>query len=354
MTNTGNVTLSGPFTVDDDQTTVTCPATATLPIGAHITCTATSTITQADLDAGHLTNVASATNGSVTSETDTATVNASQGPALLLAKTATPSTYAAVGTVIHYSYRVTNTGNVSLDGPMTVDDDKVTVACPAVVTLDAGDHVTCTASHTVTQADIDAGKVTNTASASADGTTSNTDSVTVTASQGPGISLVKTSTPDSYKAVGDVIDYSYVVTNTGNTSMDGPVTVTDDKITVTCPPVAKLDPGESVTCSASYSIVQSDIDAGSITNKATASVDGSVSSIETLTVTRGAAPTPSQGGGNKTFIPTPPPTDVAPDGWLRGSSAALEVLIAVWLVLASLGMLIGHLALRRPARRRGR
>ena len=205
------------------------------------------------------------------------------------------------------------------------------MTCPSVATLDPGEHVTCTASHTITQADLDAGSVTNTASASADGTTSNTDSVTVTASQGPGVSLVKSATPNYFTAVGDVIDYSYVVTNTGNVSLDGPVTVTDDKVAVTCPPVTTLDPGDSVTCSSSYSIAQSDIDAGSITNVATASVDGVVSSIRTLTVTYGAAPTPSGGGGNATFIPTPPPTDVVSDATPRSPGAALELLLSGWL-----------------------
>ena len=73
---------------------------------------------------------------------------------------------------------VTNTGNVSLAGPVTVDDDMATDrACPAVTTvgnldgfLDPGESITCTATHTVTQADLNAGAVTNVATASADGT----------------------------------------------------------------------------------------------------------------------------------------------------------------------------------------
>ncbi len=90
---------------------------------------------------------------------------------------------------IGYSYLVTNSGNVSLAGPVTVADDKATdESCPDVSTvgngdgyLDPGESVTCTASYTITQADLNAGSVTNVATASADGTNSNPDEETVTA-----------------------------------------------------------------------------------------------------------------------------------------------------------------------------
>ena len=38
-------------------------------------------------------------------------------------------------------------------------------------------------------------------------------------------------------------------------------------------PDALLDPGEAMTCTASYTITQADLDAGSITNTATATAD---------------------------------------------------------------------------------
>src|SRR5207253_2903721 len=133
----GNVTVSGPFTVTDDKSTdETCPAVPTsLAPGATITCTASYTATQADLDAGSVTNIASAHgsfNGTpVNSPTDSATVTATQTKSLSLTKTASPTTYSTVGQSITYTYVLKNTGNVTLSAPYAVSDNKATVTCPS-------------------------------------------------------------------------------------------------------------------------------------------------------------------------------------------------------------------------------
>ena len=168
------MTLSGPFTVADNKATVTARRPRRLAPGASITCTATHTITQADLDAGSVTNTASASNGTTTSPTVSRTVTAVQTKALTLVKSASPADLLRGRGVISYSYLVTNTGNVTLSGPFTVADNKATTSCPATATLAPRASITCTATHTITQADLDAGSVTNTASAT-NGTTTSTD-----------------------------------------------------------------------------------------------------------------------------------------------------------------------------------
>jgi uncharacterized repeat protein (TIGR01451 family) len=351
VTNTGSVPLAGPVTVTDDRATATCPVTASLAPAASITCTATYTITQADIDAGTVTNTATASADGVTSAPDSTTVTAAVGPALTLAKSADTATYAAVGDVIGYSYVVTNSGNTTLSGPFVVDDDKSTdESCPATASLAPGNSITCTASYTITQADLDAGSLTNIASATNGTVTSNTDTVTITAASGPGLSLVKTASPATFDAAGDVIDYTYVVTNTGNVSLQGPVVVTDDKTTVTCPDLttvgdldANLDPGESITCTASYTITQADVDADAVTNTATASAGGVDSAVESETVTIAGAPTPR---------PTIPPT-YARSTVAGGSPTAAVSIPVAWLVLATLGVLVGFVVFRRPMKRRG-
>ena len=50
--------------------------------------------------------------------------------------------------------------------------------------------------------------------------------------------------------------------------MTAPVTVADDRATVTCPPTL-LAPGKSFDCTATYTVTQADLDAGSVINTAT-------------------------------------------------------------------------------------
>ena len=266
LTNTGNTTISGPFTVTDNKATVNCPATPSLAPGASITCTASYTVTQADLDSGSVTNLATGHATGVDSNQASKTVNATQNPALSLEKTATESAYANVGDVLHYNYKLTNSGNITLSGPFTVSDNKTTVSCPATATLAPGNSITCTATYTVTQGDLDSGSVTNLATGHSSTVDSNQASKTVNATQNPALTIAKSATESTYEAVGDVLHYSYTLTNSGNVTLSGPFTVNDNKTTVSCPATATLAPGSSITCTASYTVTQADLDSGSVTN----------------------------------------------------------------------------------------
>ncbi len=108
--------------------------------------------------------------------------------------------YLSAGDPLDYSYLVTNTGTATLSGPVTVSDDRVTVTCPDLTTIgnnddffNAGESLTCTAHYTVTAGDVSAGSVTNTASASAGGFTSPTDSITVANTPLPNLIIAKTN-----------------------------------------------------------------------------------------------------------------------------------------------------------------
>ena len=195
--------------------------------------------------------------GGTTSPSDTATVDADPKPALTLEKSATESTYDAVGDVIHYAFLVTNTGNVRIAGPVTIDDDRTTdEACPAVTTvgdedawLDVGEAVTCTATHTVISADLEAGELVNIASATASAVTSPTDTVTIEATITAAIGLVKSVEETEFAQVaGQTIHFRFTVTNTGNVRLEGPVTI-DDSMTSdeACPSLATVGRSEEHT-----------------------------------------------------------------------------------------------------------
>lgn len=320
VTNAGTVDLAGPVTVSDDRATVTCPVIATLAPTASVTCTASYAITQADVDAGSVTNTATASADDVTSPPDSATVTATQGPAIVLVKSADVAAYDAVDDVVNYTYVITNTGNVTLTGPFEVADDRTDdETCPAVGTLAPGDSITCTSSYEITQGDLDAGSLTNVASATNGDITSNEDTVTITAVARPELALMKRALADALPAAGSVVEYEYEVTNTGNVSLDGPVAVSDDKTSVACPDLttvgdldASLDPGETVTCTSSYTVTAADVTAGRVTNVAAATVDGVASGVESATVTRTLLPdTRMDGVGETTSGRSPWPALVA-------------------------------------------
>ena len=133
------------------------------------------------------------------------------------------------GTVIPYLYTVTNAGLEPLHA-LAITDNKIPgpITC-ALTTLQPapapGSTTTCKASYTVTAADVSTppSAVVNVAQSTAlnpaDGTvTSNTATVTVPLSSSIGLTKVVTTPPPYVQ--GQQIQYGYVVTNTGGSTLD--------------------------------------------------------------------------------------------------------------------------------------
>ena len=144
--------------------------------------------------------------------------------------------------------------------------------CPSTP-LAVGGTATCTATYALTQDDVDAGHIANTADAlgahGIDWAVPAIDSTDTTLAAAPAITLDKQAGTPSGATAGSTIAYTFVVTNTGNVTLTA-VAVTDAKVgTVTCP-VATLAPGDDTTCTATYTLTQADVDAGSVVNTATA------------------------------------------------------------------------------------
>ena len=124
-------------------------------------------------------------------------------------KTSTTSAYGAAGDVLTYNYAVTNNGPDTLSN-VTVNDNLIPsagISCPST-TLAGGATENCTGTYTATQADVDHGSVTNTATVSAttpsnEVVTSGPSSATVYATNATStLSLTKSTTSTGYGKAG--------------------------------------------------------------------------------------------------------------------------------------------------------
>lgn len=214
VTNTGTSVLSNIVVADvgADVGSITPANIASLVIGASTTVSAKHTLVAADVTAGLYSNQASATATDV--KGNTVTKPKSDNPATPVADDPTVVLITPAGTLsltktgvfagkqITYSFVVKNTGLVALSA-VTINDDKVGLV-NFVVTLPggsllAGANVTYSVVYTLTQADKDAGVVTNTATANAKDPSNNIIT---------GVSAIATSVPKSPVAVDDAATVS--------------------------------------------------------------------------------------------------------------------------------------------------
>jgi uncharacterized repeat protein (TIGR01451 family) len=198
-----------------------------------------------------------------------------------------------VGDVINYTFTIENTGNVNLTN-VTLTDNRLTDEAIDWSTssdpnnpdgeLLPGETVTGTGSHTLIQVDIDHGIFNN--RATTEGTPPVGDPVTdddtesIRLLQVPDLEIVKAGTldmtvvdPADRPDVGDVINYTFSVTNTGNVTLtDVVVNDTVGGVTVVGGPIATMAPGDvdTTTFTGTYVVTQADIDAGDFYNCATA------------------------------------------------------------------------------------
>jgi len=158
------------------------------------------------------------------------------------------------------------------------------VSCPALSTIgnldnffNSGEQLTCTATYTVTAADVAAAQVTNTAQATNGTVDSNTDSRTVPLSSSADVYLTKTLNTAGPFTVGQSLSFTLVVGNNGpSTATSVQVTDTPTNLTITnvsgggcvalpCT-IASLASGASVSITVTATITA----AGAFDNSATA------------------------------------------------------------------------------------
>ncbi len=276
VTNTGNITLHGVLVVDemiglDELIDVLKP-------GVTMTFTGSYEFTQEDLDRGSVVNTVELAADEIEEpEEPTEITPLEQEPSLQIEKFADIGSATRAGDEISYTIRVTNTGNVTLYG-ILVEDELVGLS-ETIEELAPGESVDFTATYVLTQANLDAGRVDNQASAVGDDPAgqpvgSETEITTELAYE-PEIQLRKEADREDYSLVGEVITYTYTVTNSGNVTLVGPFTVTDDRIDQADFDLENmpdsLAPGQSFQVTALYRVSQEDLDRGHVTNRALAS-----------------------------------------------------------------------------------
>lgn len=178
-----------------------------------------------------------------------------------------------VGQVIVYTYEVINTGNVDI-GKVIVKDPKTGLD----VVLDEllyKEVKILTKEYVVSQEDLDRGYIKNIVTAEieilvnslVDGSKAEDDEL-VNAEQKAELSIVKDSEESGYRLVGEKINYTITVTNSGNVSLEN-ISV-KDPLTGMLENISSLAPRESKTFNTSYTIVKNDRATGFVNNTATA------------------------------------------------------------------------------------
>jgi uncharacterized repeat protein (TIGR01451 family) len=203
-------------------------------------------------------------------------------PHLAITKVASEASYSAVGDIINYTIVPTNDGNVTIPS-VTVSDPLVSgLNCTPAngSALLPGESMTCVATHSVTQSDLDAGHFANTSCVD-DGELGAPQACAdedVPGIQMPILSLEKTGAfdagMDGYANPGELISYVFTVSNIGNIELHN-VSVTDPLISPIKCTDTTIPVGGSVTCAGSYVVTQVDIDTGFVYNMAVADSDES-------------------------------------------------------------------------------
>ena len=296
VTNTGNVTLTN-IQVTDPLTGLN-QTIVTLAPGASRSINTTHTIVQNDLNTGRVNNTATVSynyGGNPYSQSANATVTANQGPDLTITKVANETSYTTAGDILHYTIVVSNTGNVTLTN--IVVTDALTGLNQTIASLAPGANRSFSTTHLVVQNDLNTGSVNNTARATFTygGTPyARSASVRIPANQGPDLNIIKSVTESGYSAVGSILHYRIVVTNTGNVTLSN--IIVTDPLTGLNQTIPSLAPGANQTINTTHAVTQNDLNTGHVDNTATAAYNfggrlynetsnASVAAIQNLSLT---------------------------------------------------------------------
>ena len=292
---------------DDRIGTFTCGTiSASVPSGGTVSCTADYTVTAGDMSATEITNTATAGIGTgaqsfatrLQSNSDQATVLRYM-PSVAIDKSVDQANISAL-TTLNWTILVTNTGNAILTSPSLSDQllqgaaNRTLTSGPTYVSgdtdsdgiIDVGEAWAYSATYAVTQIDLDdGGDLVNTATIATAEVADESDNAVTTITQSPALAISKTADDTTDVSLGQVITYTYVVTNTGNITIDDvniaeahggsgpPPAPAGETLSNDVAPLldssdttadngvwSTLAPGDSVSFTGTYTVTQLDID----------------------------------------------------------------------------------------------
>ena len=279
---------------------------ATCTVSVNVTAPAAGTYNNTSGNVSHVINGSpvngNAASGSLTVNPPHPAIGALKqiGPSSNPAGTWSSFEAVSAGSNVFYKITVENDGDVALSGVGVADPTVNLSSCvwpdPLPVAVAANDNhiATCIVGPVAAASGLHPNTIT--ASGTGGGTPVTRQSSASYATTA--LSFAKSVAESAFLAAGDTLHYSYLVTNTGFAPLQGPVTVSDTKATVTCPAVTTvgdaddfLDPGEALTCTATYTVTPADVSAKFVTNTAFATISGVNSPTDSRTVPLLAAPT---------------------------------------------------------------
>lgn len=184
----------------------------------------------------------------------------------------------AKGSELEYTLTARNVGDVTLTD-VVLSDSLITPENATCSSLGPDETCVLTGIYMVTQADVDAGEVVNTGSASGlapndDPVDADDDTLTTPIDAESELSLVKklTDAPQPIE-VGSVLTYTVTVENTGDVTLTN-VFITDPRISPSSKQCETLAPNDSCVLEGEYTVAGADEEEGFIVNTASAEADG--------------------------------------------------------------------------------
>ena len=192
-----------------------------LAVGASATLTVVAQVNATTAGGSSLVNSVTAERGAIQGDPTTVgddlteTITVPIAPAMTILTTSSPASYSTVGTALTFFIAVTNSGNVVYPSAPAITDALVTsaggsVTCPSRLVA-IGATITCTANYSVTQANVNAGQITNVASGAIalGGTQVTATNDVIVPGPAPALTLDKTITAGSpITARGQTVSYT--------------------------------------------------------------------------------------------------------------------------------------------------